>query len=131
MKATTGSSIMPHKKNPDVFELIRARCNKIQALPVEISHLWMNLPSGYFRDMQIIKESFLPVFSELKNCLEISAYAISKIKPAENILEDDRYQYVFSVEELNKLVLQGMPLEMPIKKWPCRSVRTHIIPTMP
>jgi argininosuccinate lyase len=106
---TTGSSIMPHKKNPDVFELIRARCNKIQSLPVEISHIWMNLPSGYFRDMQIIKESFLPVFGELKNCLKITTYAVSKIKPVENILQDDRYRYVFSVEEVNKLVLQGMP----------------------
>lgn len=113
---TTGSSIMPHKKNPDVFELIRARCNKIQALPLEIGHIWVNLPSGYFRDMQIIKESFLPVFGELKDCLRISTYAVSKIKPAENILQDDRYHYVFSVEEVNKLVMQGMPFREAYKK---------------
>ena len=75
---TTGSSIMPHKKNPDVFELIRAKCNKIQALPGEIDHIWMNLPSGYFRDMQIIKESFLPVFAEMKTCLDMAAYAVVK-----------------------------------------------------
>jgi argininosuccinate lyase len=106
---TTGSSIMPHKKNPDVFELIRAKCNKIQALPGEIDHIRMNLPSGYFRDMQVIKESFLPVFDEFKNILEISIYAVSKITPSENILKDQRYRYIFSVEEVNKLVLGGMP----------------------
>ena len=78
---TTGSSIMPHKKNPDVFELIRAKCNKIQALPGEIEHIYINLPSGYFRDMQIIKESFLPVFAEMKSCLSIAAYALEKVIP--------------------------------------------------
>jgi len=106
---TTGSSIMPHKKNPDVFELIRAKCNKIQALPNEIDHIWINLNSGYFRDMQIIKESFLPVFEEMKNCLRMAAYAMTKIEPVSNILDDDKYQYIFSVEEVNKLVLEGMP----------------------
>jgi len=106
---TTGSSIMPHKKNPDVFELIRAKCNKIQALPGEIDHIRMNLPSGYFRDMQIIKESFLPVFDEFKNILEMGIYAVSQITPAENVLSDPRYRYIFSVEEVNKLVLKGMP----------------------
>jgi argininosuccinate lyase len=106
---TTGSSIMPHKKNPDVFELIRAKCNKIQALPGEIDRIRMNLPSGYFRDMQVIKESFLPVFDEFKSILEISIYAVSKITPSENILKDQRYRYIFSVEEVNKLVLEGMP----------------------
>ena len=106
---TTGSSIMPHKKNPDVFELIRARCNKIQALPGEIDHIYLNLPSGYFRDMQIIKESFLPVFTEMKTCLEIAAYALSEIRPVENTLQDELYRYIFSVEEVNKLVMQGIP----------------------
>jgi argininosuccinate lyase len=106
---TTGSSIMPHKKNPDVFELIRAKCNKIQALPAEIDHIWTNLPSGYFRDMQIIKESFLPVFDELSNCLDIVVYAVSRIIPRNDILKEDRYRYVFSVEEVNKLVLKGIP----------------------
>ena len=106
---TTGSSIMPHKKNPDVFELIRAKCNKIQSLPGEIEHIFLNLPSGYFRDMQIIKESFLPVFSEMKSCLTIAAYALEKIIPVENTLEDTRYRYIFSVEEVNRLVMEGTP----------------------
>jgi len=106
---TTGSSIMPHKKNPDVFEIIRAKCNKIQALPGEIDHIFLNLPSGYFRDLQIIKESFLPVFSEMKSCLEMATYAISKISPVENTLLDDRYRYIFSVDEVNKLVINGVP----------------------
>ena len=106
---TTGSSIMPHKKNPDVFELIRAKCNKIQALPGETEHILMNLPSGYFRDLQIIKESFLPVFSEMKTCLTIAAYALEKIIPVENTLEDSRYRYIFSVEEVNRLVMEGTP----------------------
>ncbi len=106
---TTGSSIMPHKKNPDVFELLRAKCNRIQALPTEIGHIMMNLPSGYFRDMQVIKESFLPVFDEMKECLEIAAYAVSALVPVENTLESDVYQYIFSVEEVNRLVMEGMP----------------------
>lgn len=113
---TTGSSIMPHKKNPDVFELIRAKCNKMQALPNEIDHIWMNLPSGYFRDMQIIKESFLPVFAEMKNCLSMSCYAVSRITPVENILSDERYNYLFSVEEVNRLVLQGIPFREAYKQ---------------
>jgi argininosuccinate lyase len=106
---TTGSSIMPHKKNPDVFELIRAKCNKIQALPGEIDHIWNNLPSGYFRDMQIIKESFLPVFETLQSCIAMSEYAIARITPNDGILNDSRYQYVFSVEEVNRKVLEGVP----------------------
>ncbi len=106
---TTGSSIMPHKKNPDVFELIRARCNKIQALPGEIDHIYLNLPSGYFRDMQVIKESFLPVFSEMKTCLEVAAHALTGVKPVENTLQDERYRYIFSVEEVNRLVMKGIP----------------------
>ncbi len=113
---TTGSSIMPHKKNPDVFELIRAKCNKIQSLPGEIDHILLNLPSGYFRDMQIIKESFLPVFSEMKTCLAIAAYALEKIIPVENTLEDDRYRYIFSVEEVNRLVMEGTPFRQAYKE---------------
>ncbi len=113
---TTGSSIMPHKKNPDVFELIRAKCNKIQALPGEIDHIAGNLVSGYFRDMQIIKESFLPVFGELKNCIRMLSYAAGKIIPAQNILNDDKYQYIFSVEEVNKLVLEGLPFREAYKQ---------------
>jgi argininosuccinate lyase len=113
---TTGSSIMPHKKNPDVFELIRAKCNKIQALPNEIDHIWNNLPSGYFRDMQIIKESFLPVFAEVKNCISMATYAVSRITPKENILLDERYRYVFSVEAVNQLVLQGTPFREAYKQ---------------
>jgi len=106
---TTGSSIMPHKKNPDVFELLRAKCNHIQAIPLEIGNLLINLPSGYARDFQVIKESFLPIFGELKNCLEIAAYAVSKIIPVKDILKDERYKHLFSVEEVNKLVLKGIP----------------------
>jgi argininosuccinate lyase len=106
---TTGSSIMPHKKNPDVFELLRARCNKIQALPAGIDHVIMNLPSGYFRDMQIIKESFLPVFGEVKDCLAMATFAMEKIKPVDNLLDDERYRYITSVDEVNRLVMNGIP----------------------
>ncbi len=113
---TTGSSIMPHKKNPDVFELIRARCNKIQALPGEIEHIYINLPSGYFRDMQIIKESFFPVFADMKSCLSLAAYALEKVIPVENTLQDERYKYIFSVEEVNRLVMQGMPFREAYKE---------------
>jgi argininosuccinate lyase len=113
---TTGSSIMPHKKNPDVFELIRARCNKIQSLPVEIAQLLTNLPSGYFRDLQVIKESFLRVFDDLIDCMEIAAYSVSKISPAGNILKDEKYRYLFSVEKVNQLVMNGMPFRDAYKK---------------
>ncbi len=106
---TTGSSIMPHKKNPDVFELIRAKCNKIQALPGEVEHILINLPTGYFRDMQVIKESFLPVFEEIINCLQIATYAVEKITPSKDILLDERYRYIFSVEEVNRQVLNKVP----------------------
>lgn len=106
---TTGSSIMPHKKNPDVFELIRAKCNKIQALPQQIGMITANLPSGYFRDLQIIKEVFLPAFDELISCLDLASFAIGNITVAKNLLDDDKYKYLFSVEEVNKLVLQGIP----------------------
>lgn len=106
---TTGSSIMPHKKNPDVFELIRARCNKIQALPNQISLIVNNLPSGYFRDLQIVKEVFLPAFDDLTDCLKIAAYAIPQLKINTRVLDDKRYDLMFSVEEVNKLVNEGMP----------------------
>ncbi|WP_423129231.1 argininosuccinate lyase [Gaoshiqia sp. Z1-71] len=106
---TTGSSIMPHKKNPDVFELLRSHCNKLQALPTQITLMINNLPSGYFRDLQILKEVFLPAFRDLKNCLEIAAFALSEISIKKDLLEDDRYKYVFSVEDVNKLVMQGVP----------------------
>lgn len=106
---TTGSSIMPHKKNPDVFELIRSHCNKIQGLPNQITLMLNNLPSGYFRDLQIIKEVFLPAFEELLSCIQIANFALGKMKIKENILEDDRYRYLFSVEDVNRLVQQGVP----------------------
>ncbi|TLX77605.1 argininosuccinate lyase [Labilibacter sediminis] len=106
---TTGSSIMPHKKNPDVFELIRAKCNKIQALPETIGMITTNLPSGYFRDLQLIKENFLPAFDELISCLELATFAVKNITIKEDILNNELYKYAFSVEEVNKLVLQGVP----------------------
>lgn len=113
---TTGSSIMPHKKNPDVFELTRAKCNKLQSLPQQIMLIANNLPSGYFRDLQIIKEIFLPAFQELKDCLEMTTYIISKIKVNETILDDAKYALIFSVEEVNKLVLKGIPFRDAYKK---------------
>lgn len=108
-ECTTGSSIMPHKKNPDVFELIRAKCNKIQSLPQQIMMIANNLPSGYFRDLQLIKELFVPAFEELRDCLHMATYIIKRIKVNEHILEDDRYKYLFSVEEVNRLVHTGIP----------------------
>lgn len=106
---TTGSSIMPHKKNPDVFELIRAKCNQIQALPETIGMITGNLPSGYFRDLQLIKENFLPAFDNLIDCLEIATFAVNNISVKADILNNEIYKYAFSVEEVNKLVLQGVP----------------------
>lgn len=106
---TTGSSIMPHKKNPDVFELVRSHCNKIQAIPYQISLMINNLPSGYFRDLQILKEVFLPAFQELNDCISIAGFAIDQMTINTNILADDKYKYVFSVEDVNKLVQQGVP----------------------
>lgn len=106
---TTGSSIMPHKKNPDVFELTRAKCNKIQALPQQITLISNNLPSGYFRDLQIIKEVFLPAFDELKDCLRMVTLMMQEVKVNETILTDDKYSLIFSVEEVNRLVLTGVP----------------------
>ncbi|NCC10074.1 MAG: argininosuccinate lyase [Bacteroidia bacterium] len=113
---TTGSSIMPHKKNPDVFELTRAKCNKLQALPQQIMMIANNLPSGYFRDLQIIKELFLPAFDELKECLRMTTYIMTEIKVNEHLLEDDKYQLIFSVEEVNRLAREGMPFRDAYKK---------------
>jgi argininosuccinate lyase len=106
---TTGSSIMPHKKNPDVFELIRSYCNRIKALPNEMMMMTTNLPSGYHRDVQLLKEHLFPAFAELKNCLEMASLMIQNMEVKKDILEDPKYQYLFSVEEVNKLVLGGMP----------------------
>ena len=115
-ECTTGSSIMPHKKNPDVFELIRAKCNKLQALPVQVTMIMNNLPSGYFRDLQIIKEEFLPAFGELKDCLRMAAYIINKIEVNEHILDNPKYDLMFSVEEVNRLAASGMPFRDAYKK---------------
>jgi argininosuccinate lyase len=113
---TTGSSIMPHKKNPDVFELTRAKCNKLQALPFEITLITNNLPSGYFRDLQLIKENFIPAFDSLIDILNMVTAMISQIKVNENILDDPRYKLMFSVEEVNRLTLEGMPFRDAYKK---------------
>ncbi|MGN0311037.1 MAG: argininosuccinate lyase, partial [Bacteroides sp.] len=113
---TTGSSIMPHKKNPDVFELTRAKCNKLQALPQQIMMIANNLPCGYFRDLQIIKEVFLPAFQELKDCLQMTTYIIREMKVNEHILDDERYAPIFSVEEVNRLAREGMPFRDAYKK---------------
>jgi argininosuccinate lyase len=106
---TTGSSIMPHKKNPDVFELTRAKCNKLQSLPNQIMLITNNLPSGYFRDLQIIKEVFVPAFSELTDCLEMTTMMMAQLEVKTDILKDSRYDYLFSVEEVNRLTLDGVP----------------------
>jgi len=106
---TTGSSIMPHKKNPDVFELIRSRCNKIQALPNEIALMTTNLPSGYHRDLQLLKENLFPAFKSLNECLEIATFMLENISVKENILDDPKYDYLFSVEVVNNEVLKGVP----------------------
>ena len=113
---TTGSSIMPHKKNPDVFELTRAKCNKLQALPQQITLIMNNLPCGYFRDLQIIKEIFLPAFQELKDCLQMTTYIIQEMKVNTHILDDERYAPIFSVEEVNRLAREGMPFRDAYKK---------------
>ncbi len=105
---TTGSSIMPHKKNPDVFELIRGKCNRIQSLPYELSLLTNNLPSGYHRDLQLLKEGIVPAIQDLKACLELAIYALKNVEVNTGILEDDKYDYLFSVDTLNGLVQEGM-----------------------
>lgn len=108
-ECTTGSSIMPHKKNPDVFELIRAKSNKLQALPQQVTLIMNNLPVGYFRDLQIIKEIFLPAFNELKDCLRMAAYIINKMEVNEHIMDNPMYDPIFSVEEVNNLTAAGTP----------------------
>jgi len=113
---TTGSSIMPHKKNPDVFELIRSRCNKIQALPNEIALMTTNLPSGYHRDLQLLKESLFPAFTSLNECLEMTTYMLKHISIKANILDDPKYAYLFSVEAVNEEVLNGLPFREAYKK---------------
>ena len=116
VELTTGSSIMPHKKNPDVFELIRSHCNRIKALPNEIMLMTTNLPSGYHRDLQLLKENLFPAFKTLKDCIEMAGLMLSNIQIKENILADEKYKYLFSVEEVNKLVNDGMPFRDAYKK---------------
>lgn len=106
---TTGSSIMPHKKNPDVFELIRAHGNRLRALPNEITMLTTNLPSGYHRDLQLLKEHLFPAFQTIKDCMQMLALMLSNMQVRDNILADDKYKFIFSVEEVNRLVQQGVP----------------------
>ncbi len=113
---TTGSSIMPHKKNPDVFELIRAHCNRIKALPNEITLLTSNLPSGYHRDLQLLKEQLFPAFETLHNCIDMMMLMMQHITVKENILADEQYKFLFSVEEVNRLVIEGMPFRDAYKK---------------
>ncbi|MEM9142269.1 MAG: argininosuccinate lyase [Bacteroidota bacterium] len=113
---TTGSSIMPHKKNPDVFELVRAKCNKLQAVPNQLTLVINNLPSGYHRDLQLVKEIIVPAIQDMKACLEILTFSLKEIRVNPNILEDAKYDYLFSVDTLNELVQQGMPFRDAYKK---------------
>ena len=115
-ECTTGSSIMPHKKNPDVFEIMRAKCNRLQTLPMDIAMIMNNLPSGYFRDLQVIKELFLPAFADIKECLAMATYIIERIEVNKEILNDSRYDAMFSVEEVNRLAAEGMPFRDAYKK---------------
>jgi argininosuccinate lyase len=113
---TTGSSIMPHKKNPDVFEIARARCNSLQALPNEIALITSNLPSGYHRDFQLLKEKLFPAFGVLRDCLRMLGLMLENIRVREGILADERYKYVFTVEEVNRLVQSGVPFREAYKQ---------------
>jgi argininosuccinate lyase len=113
---TTGSSIMPHKKNPDVFELIRSHCNRIKALPNEIMMMTTNLPSGYHRDLQLLKEHLFPALNQLRSCMDMASLMIQHMEVKKDLLEDAKYQYLFSVEEVNKLVVGGMPFRDAYKK---------------
>lgn len=115
-ECTTGSSIMPHKKNPDVFELLRAKCNRLQALPNDILLIMNNLPVGYFRDLQIIKELFLPAFESLKECIAMATYIVQRIEVNKDILANSRYDAMFSVEEVNRLATEGMPFRDAYRK---------------
>lgn len=114
---TTGSSIMPHKKNPDVFELTRAKCNKLQSLPQQIMMIANNLPSGYFRDLQIIKEVFLPAFQELKDCLQMTTYIMNEIKVNEHILDDDKYLLISVWRKSTAWHVKGCLSAMPTRRW--------------
>ena len=113
---TTGSSIMPHKKNPDVFELIRAKCNSLQAIPNQITLITSNLPSGYHRDLQMVKGLIIPAIQEIKSCLEMMTFTLKDVKVNANILNDPKYDYLFSVDTLNHLVLSGMPFREAYKR---------------
>jgi len=113
---TTGSSIMPHKKNPDVFELIRAKCNRIQSTPNELTLLLANLPSGYHRDLQLTKEILFPAIEELKACLQMTRLMLSNLSIKSNILDDEKYKYLFSVEAVNELVNKGVPFREAYKQ---------------
>jgi len=113
---TTGSSIMPHKKNPDVFELVRAKCNKLQAIPNQLTLIINNLPSGYHRDLQLVKEIIVPAIQDMKACLEILTFSLKEIKVNDGILEDSKYDYLFSVDTLNVMVKNGMPFRDAYKK---------------
>jgi len=113
---TTGSSIMPHKKNPDVFELVRGKCNKLQSIPNQLTLIINNLPSGYHRDLQLVKEIIVPAIQDMKACLEILTFSLKEIKVNENILDDPKYDYLFSVDTLNELVQKGMPFRDAYKK---------------
>ena len=106
---TTGSSIMPHKKNPDVFELIRAKCNKVQAVPNQLTLVTNNLPSGYHRDLQVVKDIIVPALQDMKACLELTTFSLKEIRVNKNILDDPKYDYLFSVDTLNEMVKNGMP----------------------
>jgi argininosuccinate lyase len=106
---TTGSSIMPHKKNPDVWEIMRGRCNRLQALPTDVAMMTTNLPSGYHRELQLLKELLFPAFADIKNCLHMAKFMLEHIEVKSNILDDAKYAYLFSVEEVNNLVLNGVP----------------------
>ena len=115
-KFTTGSSIMPHKKNPDVFELTRAKCNRIQSIPNDITLIVNNLPSGYFRDLQIIKEVYMPMFNEILDCIGMVRSMMEQITVNEHVLDDPKYDYIFSVEEVNRLTTEGMPFRDAYRK---------------
>ncbi|MBQ0030262.1 MAG: argininosuccinate lyase [Paludibacteraceae bacterium] len=116
VECTTGSSIMPHKKNPDVFELTRAKCNQLQSVPQQIMMIMSNLPVGYFRDLQQVKEIFIPAIQQLKDCLKMTIYIMDKVKINEHILDDPKYDFIFSVEEVNRLATEGMPFRDAYKK---------------
>ncbi len=125
---TTGSSIMPHKKNPDVFELVRAKCNKLQAVPNQLILITNNLPSGYHRDLQLVKEIIVPAIQDLKACLEILTFSLKEIKVNQNILDDSKYDYLFSVDTLNELVQNGLPFRDAYKKWEWKSMKEPLLP---